>query len=306
MSIILISFLLGCFESAQDISTQAPSIQDSSSIESAVEAKVDIAYKIDRVEEYIIQDVYENLPSVVYAANEGVNVRNRATANSSIVAKLALGTKIEIIAKDVKETLGTREDYWYQVRIEEKGKTVEGYLFGTTLTPYRLRADWDGDGTQEQVFVVFNERKELLVRIADPNGEGAWANMSAYTQDEYTASSLKVKLLHKELAGMPLLKIEASNADETLFWTKYVSYHHGKLLRALEYTEEESSNTYHKKEPKFGPKKLSMLEVEGEVQSDGSQKQRIITKRYQYSSGVFHEKNASAPKEKVLPPQITN
>ena len=303
MSRFLISFLLGCSESAPDVSTQPEVVQEEPVV---VEEKADISYKIDRVEEYIIHASYEDLPQFVYAANEGVNVRNRATANSSVVTKLALGTKIEIIAKDAKETLGSRDDYWYHVRIQEKGQAVEGFLFGTTLTPYRLRADWDGDGTQEQLFVVFNERKELLVRIADPNGEGTWANMSAYTQDDYTASTLKVKLLHKELAGMPLLKIEASNADQTLFWTKYVSYHHGKLLRALEYTEEESGNSYQKKEPKFGPKKLSMLEIEGEVQSDGSQKQTIITKRYQYSSGVFNEKNASAPKEKVLPPQITN
>jgi hypothetical protein len=115
-----------------------------------------------------------------------------------------------------------------------------------------------------------------------------------------------VKLLHKEVAGLPLLKIEASNAEQTFFWTKYVSYHHGKLLRALEFSEEESDATYSKKEPKFGPKRLSVNVVDGVIQSDGSEKQTIVTKRYRYRSGVFHEKNVSEAKQKILPPQVTN
>ena len=105
---------------------------------------------------------------------------------------------------------------------------------------------------------------------------------------------------------MPLLKIEASDEGQSFFWTKYVSYHHGKLLRALEYTEEETAGQYQKKEPNFGPKKLSMRVIDGIVQADGSEKQTIVTKRYRYRSGVFIEKNTSEPKEKVLPPQATN
>ena len=121
---------------------------------------------------------------------------------------------------------------------------MEGYLFGSTLTPHSLKADWDGDGKMERLFVMFNERKELLLRLYDPNSGIAWANLSAYTQDDFTAERLTVKLMHKEVAGMPLLKIEASNPEQTLFWTKYVSYHSGKLLRALEFTEQESETTF--------------------------------------------------------------
>lgn len=291
-------FLFGCFESSVEQSTPV--------VKEAVVEKKRKGFRIDRIEEYQISHIYKDLPQYVYAANEGINVRNRATANSSVLAKLPLGSKIEILAQDKEETLGSRTDFWYQVRVKSKGKSIDGFLFGSTLTPYSLRADWDGDGKKEALFVMFNERKELLVRIADPNGENTWSNMSAYVQDDFVAEKLTVKLLHKEIAGLPLLKIEASDDTQSFFWTKYVSYHHGKLLRALEYTEQESADQYQKKEPNFGPKKLSVRVIDGTVQADGSEKQTIITKRYRYRAGVFIEKNASEPKHKVLPPQVTN
>jgi hypothetical protein len=310
MSMIFYTFLLGCFDSAQifeGIVEHTQAVESSSEeVTMEVEEKPAVNFKVDRIEEYVVEHIYQELPTWVYAANDGINLRNRATANSSVLAKIPLGGKIEILAKDKEETLGTRTDHWYHVRITSKGKPIEGYLFGSTLTPHSLRADWDGDGKNEYLFVMFNERKELLVRISDSNGENTWSNMSAYIQGEYVVERLTVKLLHKEIAGLPLLKIEASNADQTFLWTKYVSYHHGKLLRALEFSEEESELTYSKKEPKFGPKKLSMQVVEGVVQADGSEKQSIVTKRYRYRSGVFHEKNVSEPKQKILPPQVTN
>ena len=291
-------FLFGCLESS--VEQSVPVVK-----EEIIEKKRK-SFRIDRIEEYQVSHIYKDLPQYVYAANEGINVRNRATANSSVLAKLPLGTKVEILAQDKEETLGSRTDFWYQVRVKSKGKTVEGFLFGSTLTPYSLGADWDGDGKKESLFVMFNERKELLIRIADPNGENTWSNMSAYVQDDFVAQELTVKLLHKEIAGMPLLKIEANNDSQSFFWTKYVSYHHGKLLRALEYTEQESADQYQKKEPNFGPKKLSMRVIDGVVQADGSEKQTIVTKRYRYRSGVFIEKNTSEPKQKVLPAQVTN
>ena len=292
-------FLLGCFDD---------SITEKNGIVSKVEPaeKQKSNFRINRVEEYHISHIYDELPQFVFAANEGINVRNRASANSSVLSKLPLGTRIEILSKDKEETLGSRTDNWYQVRVRRKGKEIEGYLFGSTLTPYSLRADWDGDGKNERMFVMFNERKELLIRLADPNGEDSWSNLSAYTKDDFTADSLTVKLLHKEVAGLPLLKIEANDALMSTFWTKFVSYHHGKVLRALEYVETETNEQYFKIEPMFGPKKLSVKEIEGVVQADGSQKQTIVTKRYRYRSGVFVEKHTSEPVQKVLPAQTTN
>ena len=294
---ILSWLFLGCFDSS-------PEEKKENTEEVQAEKKTE--YRIDRVEEFHVSHIYTELPEYVYAANEGINLRNRSTANSSVLAKIPLGAKIQVLSKDKEETLGSRTDHWYQVRYTEDGKAVDGFLFGSTLTPHALRADWDGDGKDEHMFVMFNERRELLVRIADPNGDNTWSNMSAYGEEENVVEHLTVKLLHKEVAGLPLLKIEASNESQSFFWTKYVSYHHGKLLRALEYTEEESAESYQKKEPNFGPKKLSMHVVDGLVQADGSEKQTVITKRYRYRSGVFVEKNVSEPKHKVLPPQTTN
>ena len=114
--------------------------------------------------------IYKDMPKQVYAANDGINLRNRATANSSVLSKLPLGHPIEILAVEKQEKLGERLDNWYHVRVRRSGKTIEGYLFGSTLTPHVLIEDWDGDGEQERIFAVFNERRELLLRIAESDG----------------------------------------------------------------------------------------------------------------------------------------
>ena len=128
----------GCFQVSQENN------EEKVAQEAAIEKKR-LDFRIDRVEEYRVSHIYKEFPEYVYAANEGINVRNRATANSSVLAKLPLGTKIQILAKDKEETLGTRTDHWYQVRIKKSGKAVEGFLFGSTLTPYSLKADWDSE-----------------------------------------------------------------------------------------------------------------------------------------------------------------
>jgi len=307
----MIGSFLGCFDSLMTVGDQASSAElpiqtNSTDPLSKIEEKTRVAFSIPKIREYQIQHIYPTLPPVVYAANNGINLRNRATANSSVLTKIPLGHKIDVLAQDQKVTLGTRTDHWYHVRVTINNQTHEGFLFGSTMTPYRIAADWDDDGKKEAMFAMFNERKELLLRIQDPNGENTWSNMGAYADGEFLADQVVVKALPKSIAGLPLLKIEVANPEQTMFWTKYASYHHEKLLRALEYTEIESDTTYSKKEPKFGPKKLSLLSIEGMVQADGSEKQTIVTKRYRYRMGVFHEKNVSEPVEKVLPPSVTN
>ena len=153
---------------------------------------------------------------------------------------------------------------------------------------------------------MFNERRELLLRIAESDGGVKWSNLSAYEQEDFRAEHVTLKMLPKAIAGMPLLKIEVENEAGDFFWTKFVSYHHGVLLRALEYTEQESEDSYTKVTPQFGPKKLHVHTIEGSILEDGREKQSIITARYRYRSGVFYKKNESPPKEKILPPTTYN
>ena len=278
----------------------------SASQEVAVEKSIINNYKLPRVEIFDVSYVYKELPKKVYAANDGINLRNRATANSGVLSKLPLGYPIEILKVEKEETLGTRTDNWYHVRVRKGGKNIEGYLYGSTLTPHVLKSDWDNDGKEERIFAVFNERKELLLRIAESDGSVKWSNLSSYTQEDFVAESLTIKLLPKEIAGMPMIKIEVENENANFFWTKFVSYHHGVLLRALEYTEKEEDNRYTKVTPQFGPKKLHVHTIDGTVLEDGTEKQSIVTSRYRYRSGVFYKKNESPPKEKIIPPSTYN
>jgi len=305
---------IGCFDSLLTVGEKPESVEsplvkgliEEKNTSSIIEVEKKNVYSIPKVREYTIHHIYESIPDIVYAANSGINLRNRATANSSVLVKIPLGHRIDVLEQDKKVTLGSRTDHWYHVRVKVGKETHEGYLFGSTITPYRIAEDWDNDGEKEAMFALFNERQELLLRIHDPNGESTWSNTGAYTDGEFTANQVVVKAMPRSIAGLPLLKIEVTNEKGNIFWTKFASYHHGKILRALEYVESETESTYSKKEPKFGPKKLSVLSVDGMVQVDGSEKQSIITKRYRYRNGIFLEKNASAPIEKVVPSSITN
>ena len=71
-------------------------------------------------------------------------------------------------------------------------------------------------------------------------------------------------------------------------------------------TEQEEENRYTKVTPQFGPKKLHVHTIDGTILEDGTEKQSIVTSRYRYRSGVFYKKNASPPKEKIIPPSTYN
>ncbi|MEC7983923.1 MAG: SH3 domain-containing protein [Myxococcota bacterium] len=261
------------------------------------------SYSIALIEEYEVDFVYESLPNRVFAAGNNINLRSKPRAGSAIVSKIPLAHEIELLTPIKEQTIGSKTDHWYHVRTNIKGKTVEGYLFGSTMTPHRLTTDWDDDGHEEHMIAVFNDKKELLLRIADGNHQNnVWSNMGAYVQDEHTATSVTIKLFPKEVAGLPLLKLEVENHNQTFFWSKFVSYKNENLYRALEYTESESDAAYSSINPDFGRKRLTLKEIQGVVQADGSEKQVVVSKGYVLQGGIYIEKTTSEPETKIIPP----
>ena len=298
MSSLLI-FLLAC---ADD--TVLESTEEVVEEEQELAPEIEIPnYSIALVEEYEIQFVYEKLPNRVFSAGNNINLRSKPSASSAVVKKIPLAHEIELLTPVKEQKLGSRTDHWYHVRTRINGQSVEGYLFGSTMTPYRLTADWDNDGNKEHMIAAFNDKKELLLRIADPDKkENVWSNMGAYVEQEYAATQAVVKLFPKEVAGLPLLKVEVQNQEENFFWSKFVSYNKGSLYRALEYTESESDTTYSSIKPEFGRKRLSLKEIQGTVRPDGSEKQIIVGKGYVLQGGIYIEKTVSDPKEQIIPP----
>ncbi len=294
----LLLLILGCAEEAV-----VPAADEIVPEEEQAAELVVPNYSIALIEEYEINFLYEKLPNRVFAAGNNINLRAKPTASSSIVKKIPLAHEIELLTPVKEQKIGARTDHWYHVRARVNGQSVEGYLFGSTMTPYRLTADWDDDGQKEHMIAAFNDKSELLLRIADTNSQSnIWSNMGAYVEGEYTATQAVVKLFPKEVAGLPLLKIEVQNQEENFFWSKFVSYNNGALYRALEYTESESDSTYSSVKPDFGRKRLALKEIQGSVRADGSEKQTIISKGYVLQGGIYIEKTVSEPEEKIIPP----
>ncbi|MBM74262.1 MAG: hypothetical protein CMK59_02575 [Proteobacteria bacterium] len=260
------------------------------------------------VKVYNIKARYSKMPKQVYSGGHNINMRSEATILSDVVAKIPLGHPITILESAKESTIGDRQDIWYHVESKVEGKMVQGYLFGTTLTPHLIQADLDMDGVEEQLLAVYNNNYEVLLRLYDPNGAAKtlWSNMGKYEQDQHTAEKLVIRLYPKEIIGRPMLRLDVTCPKECSgkSWTKFVSYYEGKLLRALEYESQETGNSFQAVELDFNAlsRNLILSRVDGQQLSDGILEQVRITEMWKLYGGVFRLQSSAPPLTEHLPP----
>ena len=246
---------------------------------------------------------YDSLPSLVYAAGNSINLRSSASTKGSVIAKVPLGNPIRVLATAQEEKIGTRKDKWYHIETTIKGNSYKGYLFGPTMTPHKIGADFDEDGEPEYILAAYNEHRELLLRVLDPNASSAvtWTNMGEYSYDGQVVDTAMLKLYPQDITGVSLLKIEAHADEKGFFWNKFISYSHGKVVRALEYTEQEKADSYQTVDLQFAAKTRSVLlrHITGQVVGDDSKEQTTVEK-YRFSGGKYR---SLVKKEVVSPPE---
>jgi hypothetical protein len=257
---------------------------------------------------FTVQYDYGELPQLVYASGHKINLRSLPSTSGDVVAKIPLGMPITILEEGKEAQLGERKDHWYKVETFVDGKTHTGYLFGPTMTPHRIAADFDGDGIEEQVFASYNERHELLIRLYDPNSEELvrWTNMGSYGSDGEMSLQADLKIFPASIAGMPLIKIDVGCFDGCagMSWTKFVSYTGGELIRALEYSEQEAEGSYTAVELDFHPsgRRITMGRLSGRFLEDGSERIERIPEIWKFQAGSYTLQNRLEAEVDVVQP----
>jgi len=80
---------------------------------------------------------------------------------------------LEAVGEPVK--LVGRTMLWYRIQAETDDGKVEGFAFGSVLTPIRWRDDLDGDGQEDVTVLTFSPDFKPRVRVRSPAIEGAEA-----------------------------------------------------------------------------------------------------------------------------------
>ena len=153
----------------------------------------------------------------------------------------SLGMPIEIVEQSNEATRGIRVDHWYKVKVEDGNRDVVGYLFGPTINPHRIEADFDMDGEIESVYASYNERREMLIHYHNPNGKEpiAWTIIGQFANEHGVSEGASLSVISKEKSGIPLLKIQVdcSTTCNGSVWTKYLSFSNSTIQRALSIEE---------------------------------------------------------------------
>ena len=283
---MLVYIWLGC--APQEISVE-PSRSENVPIRGS-EEEVQQKIIIPEIQIFPIAYRYETLPALVYAAGNSINIRSSASTKGTVIGKVPLGNPIRVLAEAQNEKIGSREDKWYHIETTIKGKNYKGYLFGPTMTPHKIAADFDGDGDPEYILAAYNEHRELLLRALDPNSPSpvSWTNMGEYSQDGQVVDTAMLKLYPEDITGVSLLKIEAHADEKGFFWSKFISYNQGKIIRALEYTEQESDDSYQTVDLQFSAKNKSLIlrHITGQVVDEQSKEQTRVEK-YRFTGGKY-------------------
>jgi len=241
-----------------------------------------------------------------FAGGNMINLRSKPSTKSTIVGKLPLGTPIEIVAQSNRAVRGIREDHWYRVRAEVKGKTVNGFLFGPTINPHRIEADFDLDGNFDMLYGSYNERKEMLIHYHNPDGAEplAWTIIGQFSNAGGMSDNAVLSVISKETAGIPLLKIEVDCSSDCKgsVWTKYLSFTESGIRRALEIEENAMGNEqqfvdFHPKSKRITlTKKLGSAKSKLHLKFNHGTYKAIV-------NNVIAEK--TAPTIQAVPPQTT-
>ena len=137
---------------------------------------------------------------------------------------------------------------------------------------------------------AYNEHRELLLRVSDPNATStvSWSNMGEYSHDGQVVSETTLKLFPDDITGVPLLKIEAHADEKGFFWNKFIAYEQGKLIRALEYTEQESADSYQTVDLQFSAKTKSLIvrHITGQINGDEPTEETRLEK-YRFRGGKY-------------------
>jgi hypothetical protein len=249
--------------------------------------------------------------TVFLGVDEG-NLRASAAADAAVVQTLMLGTPVKVVNAGARAKVGEYVNTWYQVTVVDAKAPapVTGWVFGNTLTPFRIEADLDGDGELEVATVVMSNEFKARVRVLEPNVKpprrvsSVDVQVAASNYGSGNGGPVKMRLVPAKKAGVALLELESMPERSGDFITTYVSYTQpegkkakgvlGKAKNALEaagLSDPPSFSTFKVSFQASAKKAVVARETfEDVAEEGGSSPHKVKTREvYQWNDGVFTE-----------------
>jgi hypothetical protein len=208
-----------CSEDAPKVETPAiesPPPKPEVDKKPAVELPIGLLYQ-GPASEKSEPSAYELTPwpagATVFAAADGMNVRETADTTAKVAGKLPLAHEVRVV-KAVGEPVrvGGRVDRWYEVEADGEAGVIKGFVFGGALTHLAGFADLDGDTFGEAWAATFTKRGTLAVRVAEPRAKDP--------KKRATATVVRVKSDDKKTIGgtadVRVRAVETDSADDAI------------------------------------------------------------------------------------------
>ena len=107
---------------------------------------------------------------LLYIGSDNANLRPTPDTEHNAVAAMVLGEAVMILERVGQPVvLSGHRNHWYRVRVGGEGGSLEGYVFGSLLTPICTAADLDGYSSHKEITALtFSTDFKPQVHVRDP------------------------------------------------------------------------------------------------------------------------------------------
>jgi hypothetical protein len=147
------------------------------------------------------------------------------SAEGTALRSISFGREVEVLRR--------RDREWYEVRIADEPYIA--WMSREALTPFCVRGDLDGDGRAADVASIYIDEDGFLHVRSRVGGVVANGVLHVAEPNDFAKGGriYEAKLLGREVAGIPLVAVEADTMRCCQSFVKYLSFAPHDIRHAL-------------------------------------------------------------------------